>query len=126
MSARTLLPIHPSGIADALFPAGGGPEEAGRGRRYRAILEGLRRGTIDRSLFTPNANGYFTEEVLKDFASSLEPLGALQQLWETGREERGGMTFRSYRARYAGRTLIVTTREMHDGELDQFLVSGGG
>src|SRR5262249_34731663 len=32
------------------------------------IYEGLRHGRIDRSLFSANANGYFSEKALKDFA----------------------------------------------------------
>ncbi len=98
---------------------------AARQRRIGAILEGLRRGTIDRSLFTPDGNGYFTEEVLKDFASSLEPLGDLRGVTEAEREDRGGMVFRSYRARFPGKTLVVATREMPDGKLEQYQVSIG-
>src|SRR6266496_1023966 len=45
----------------------------------RKIFEGLQQGTIDRSLFTDNANSYFSEQALKDFASGLRPLGTPQE-----------------------------------------------
>jgi D-alanyl-D-alanine carboxypeptidase len=41
----------------------------------KSIFEGLRHGKIDRSLFTSNANAYFTDQALGDFASSLRKLG---------------------------------------------------
>jgi len=37
--------------------------------RGRAIFDGLQRGTVDRSLFTSNANAYFSDQALKDFQS---------------------------------------------------------
>ena len=40
----------------------------------KQIFEGLQKGQIDRSLFSPNANAYFTEEAVKDFATSLSVL----------------------------------------------------
>jgi D-alanyl-D-alanine carboxypeptidase len=39
----------------------------------RAVFEGLQQGKINRSLFTDNANSYFAEQALQDFASSLGP-----------------------------------------------------
>src|SRR6185503_14859207 len=45
----------------------------------RKIFEGLQQGTIDRSLFTDNANSYFSGLALKDFAGSLGPLGTPQE-----------------------------------------------
>src|ERR1700719_4722079 len=44
------------------------PEKLAQARK---IFEGLQHGTIDRSLFTDNANFYFNGQALKDFASSL-------------------------------------------------------
>src|SRR6478752_3313639 len=44
---------------------------ANRTAQARAIFEGLQHGTIDRSLFTSNANGYFSDAALKDFADGL-------------------------------------------------------
>ncbi len=41
----------------------------------RRIYDALARGTIDRTLFTPAANAYFTPEVLADYGASLGPAG---------------------------------------------------
>ena len=110
------------GIARALFTT----EDAltaSRTAQARAILEGLRQGRIDRSLLTPNANAYFSDEALTDFAASLAPLGELQSFEQTVTRARGGMTLRSYRAVFAGRTLRVWTYEMPDGKLEQYQVA---
>jgi CubicO group peptidase (beta-lactamase class C family) len=96
---------------------------ANRTAQARGILEGLQKGTIDRSLFTANANGYFGDVALKDFASSLAPLGAIQNFVQTGSSKRGGMTLRSYRATFNGRVLRVWTFETADGKLEQFQVA---
>ncbi|MFL5576358.1 MAG: serine hydrolase domain-containing protein [Gemmatimonadaceae bacterium] len=110
------------GIARALFTTEG-TLAAGRTAQARAILEGLRAGTIDRSLLTSNANAYFSPEALKDFAASMAPLGALQSFEQTATRSRGGMTLRSYRAVFPGRTLRVWTYETPEGKLEQFQVA---
>lgn len=111
-----------SGIARLLFTV----EDAlamNRTAQARAIFEGLQKGTIDRSLFTPNANGYFSEAALKDFSSSLAPLGAPVTFVQTSTSKRGGMMLRSYRATFNGRTLRVWTFETADGKLEQYQVA---
>src|SRR5262249_40136530 len=86
----TFVNIYPgasgpdSDISDAIARIifeGKKPEEkrgGGGGSKADATLEQIRRvflalqnGQIDRSLFTPNANAYFTTEALADFVSSL-------------------------------------------------------
>ena len=57
--------------------------------RARRIFDGLQQGKIDRSLFTDNANSYFTDAVLLDFASGLAPLGAPTELKQTARATAG-------------------------------------
>jgi len=69
----------------------------GRVEQAKAIFAGLQRGTIDRSLLTPNANFYFSEQALKDFKASLAPLGAPIGFVQTRTTLRGGMTYRNYR-----------------------------
>ena len=96
------------------------------GRRRRAIFEGLQHGTIDRSLFTSNANSYFSVQALKDFASSLGPLGALTGFVQTRKADRGGMVYRSYRASFPNRTLRAWTYETPDGKLEQYQVAPQG
>src|SRR6266550_7571410 len=84
------------------------------------------RGTIDRSLFTSNANAYFSDEALKDFSSSLGPLGPPTAFVQTRKAERGGMVYRSYRATFPTRTLRVWTYETPDGKLEQLQVAPQG
>jgi D-alanyl-D-alanine carboxypeptidase len=88
----------------------------------KQILSGLRHGTIDRSLLTENASFYFSAQTLKDFESSLAPLGEPTNVTLEGQSLRGGMTFRSFRTVYPKQTLRVTTFTMPDGKLEQFMV----
>ena len=92
----------------------------------RAIFEGLQRGTIDRSLFTSNANFYFSDQALKDFQSSLGPLGAPTGFVQTRTALRGGMTYRSYRVSFPNQTIRVWTYETPDGKLEQYQVAPVG
>ena len=89
----------------------------------KKIFTGLQQGTIDRSLFTDNANAYFSEQALKDFASGLGPLGAPQEFVQVRQGLRGGMTLRVYRVRFANKTLRAWTYEMPDGKLEQYQVA---
>ena len=89
----------------------------------RKVLEALSHGQIDRSLFTENANAYFSDVALKDFASSLAPLGALESLAQTDTYERGGMIYHEYNAKYAGKTLSLLIFQMPDGKFEQFQIS---
>jgi D-alanyl-D-alanine carboxypeptidase len=91
--------------------------------RARKIFEGLQRGAIDRSLFTEDANFYFGEQALKDFASSLGPLGAPEEFTQVGQSLRGGMTGRFYSVKLKDRTLSVSTYEMPDGKIEQYQVA---
>ena len=56
-----------SGIAPLLF-ATTDPATPAKLEQAKKIFEGLQHGTVDRSLFTDNANSYFSEQALKDFA----------------------------------------------------------
>ena len=109
-------------IAAVLFAAN---DTLGAGARAqaRAIYDALARGTIDRSLFTANANAYFTGEVIADYAASLGPLGAPTEFASTGESIRGGMTIRSYRIRAGGRVLDLTTMTLPDGKVEQYIVA---
>jgi CubicO group peptidase (beta-lactamase class C family) len=93
--------------------------------RARKILEQLQQGKIDRSLFTDNANSYFDQQALQDFAASLGPLGKSQDFQQTSEQLRGGMTYRAYRAKCGEKVLSISTFEMPDGKIEQYLVSVG-
>lgn len=116
-------------ISDLLFPApataigDAGPAEA----QATAILAGLQKGTIDRSLFTADANFYFDATTLGDFASSLAPLGAIKSLHQTSSSLRGGMTYRGFEVEFAtGTKVTLSTYTTADGKLEQFLVDSPG
>jgi len=91
--------------------------------RARALFEGLQKGQLDRSQFTSNANFYFTDQAIADFQSSLAPLGPPTEFRQTRRWLRGGMTGRSYDAKFGDRSLRVWTYEMSDGKLEQLQVA---
>jgi len=88
----------------------------------RRVFAGLQKGTIDRALFSPNANAYFSEEAISDFASSLGPLGTPTEFVRTRQGLRGGMTFRSFRVKCGGRTLELRTHTLPGGALEQYVV----
>ena len=83
----------------------------------------IQHGTIDRSMFTDNANAYFSETALKDFASGLEPLGTPQLFLQTRQGLRGGMTLRVYQIKLASKTLRAWTYEMPDVKLEQYQIA---
>lgn len=89
----------------------------------RKIFEGLQHGTIDRSLFTDNANFYFNEQALKDFASSLGPLGNLQEFIQLRQALRGGMKLRVYSIKFPKTELRAVIYEMPDGKLEQYQIT---
>ena len=93
---------------------------ASRTAQARAILMGLRSGTIDRTLFTSNANAYFSDEALHDIQTSLAPLGELRSFVQTTTRLRGGMRLRSYRATFAAQAIRVWTFETPEGKLEQY------
>jgi D-alanyl-D-alanine carboxypeptidase len=104
-------------------PGGPQPEEVAQAEtRARAIFIGLEKGQLDRTQLTENLNAYFTPEAMSDFANSLAPLGAPLSFTQAQQEGRGGMIFRVFTAQFANRKLTVTTYEMPDGKLEQYLV----
>ena len=89
----------------------------------RQIFIGLQQGKIDRSLFTENCNAYFDAQALGDFESSLKPLGAPIEFRQTAKESRGGMTFRVYDIVFPTTHVELTTYQMPDGKIEQFIVT---
>jgi CubicO group peptidase (beta-lactamase class C family) len=87
------------------------------------IFRGLQKGMIDRSLLAPNLNDYFTPEAIKDYQTSLAPLGEPLNIAQTADELRGGMTFRSFTIAYPGKRLRLTTYTYPDGKLEQYLIA---
>ena len=87
-----------------------------------SILAGLAEGHIDPALLNANANSYFSPAVLADYRSSLAPLGPALGVRERAHEDRGGMVFHVYDVTYPGRGVTVTTYQLPDGRLGQFLI----
>jgi CubicO group peptidase (beta-lactamase class C family) len=114
------------GIARGIVPlllASNDAQTPARLEQARRIFEGLQHGAIDRSLFTDNANFYFSEQALKDFASGLGPLGTPREFTQTRQALRGGMKLRVYEIRFPAKTLQAWTYEMPDGKLEQYQVA---
>jgi D-alanyl-D-alanine carboxypeptidase len=90
----------------------------------RELFVSFQQGKIDRSLFTPWCNAYFDDQAIRDFASSLAPLGQPASVQQTLEELRGGMTFRVFKVTFANssRAVNVTTYTEPDGKLEQYLV----
>jgi D-alanyl-D-alanine carboxypeptidase len=87
------------------------------------VFAALQQGKINRALFTDNCNSYFSDQALKDFSSSLGPLGAPADFAQTAKQERGGMTFRLFEVRFPQRTVNVWERVMPDGKIEQYQVN---
>ena len=91
------------------------------------LFENFQQGKIDRSLFTPWCNAYFSQQALGDFQSSLAPLGKPASVKQIADELRGGMTFRVFRVEFpnGGKPVMITTYTEPDGKLEQYLVLPG-
>jgi len=110
------------GIAPLLF-ATNDPATPAKLEQARKIFADLQQGKIDRSLFTSNANAYFSEQALQDFATGLGPLGTPQSFTQASQGLRGGMTLRVYIVRFPQKVLRAWTYEMPDGKLEQYQVA---
>ena len=113
-------------VGDAVMgsTAGGGSNARAEAEKLTlGIYRDLQKGKIDRKLLAPNLNDYFSEQTVKDFETSLKPLGEPLTFQQTSEELRGGMTFRIFRVVYPGRRLSLSTYTYPDGKLEQYLVS---
>ena len=110
------------GIVPLLFDQND-PATPAKTEQAKKIFEGLQHGTIDRSLFSDNANAYFSEQALQDFASGLAPLGTPKQFTQVRQGLRGGMTLRVYLVRFDKQTLRAWTYELPNGKLEQYQIA---
>ena len=110
------------GIVPLLFEQND-PATPAKTEQAKKIFEGLQHGTIDRSLFTDNANAYFSEQALQDFASGLGPLGTPKQFTQVRQGLRGGMTLRVYLVGFDKQTLRAWTYELPNGKLEQYQIA---
>jgi D-alanyl-D-alanine carboxypeptidase len=110
------------GLVPLLF-AQNDPATPEKLEQAKKIFDGLQHGTIDRSLFTDNANAYFSEQALQDFASGLGPLGTPKQFTQIQQGLRGGMTLRVFLVRFEKQTLRAWTYELPNGKLEQYQIA---
>jgi D-alanyl-D-alanine carboxypeptidase len=112
-------------LLPSLTPSGGDAADAEA--LAKRVLSGLQRGTIDRSLFTANANFYFDQQGINDFAVSLSPLGDIKSLRQTSTSLRGGMRFRAFAVEFANGTKVnISSYTTSEGKIEQFLVEPAG
>ncbi len=90
--------------------------------RARAIFDGFRRGAVDRSLFTADANAYLTPAVLADQKRGLSALGAVREFRLKKESLRGGMRTRIWMVDTDTRRVEVVERAYPDGGIEQFMV----
>ncbi|HEY4355687.1 MAG TPA: serine hydrolase domain-containing protein [Acidobacteriaceae bacterium] len=118
--AREILPV----LFALPKPPSAAPEDT-FGPRLQTILAGLQKGKIDRSLFTPDCNDYFSADALADFQSSLGSLGAVSSVKAVRSRLRGGMKFTRYETAFTGGTsVVVSVYLMPDGKVEQLLIEG--
>jgi CubicO group peptidase (beta-lactamase class C family) len=108
--AKALFEVHDPAANKALVQA-------------RAIFAGLQRGSIDRSLFTANANSYFGATAMNDYRASLSALGEPQSFNMRRASKRGGMQMRSYSVIFPNMELEIVTYALPNGKLEQYMVS---
>jgi CubicO group peptidase (beta-lactamase class C family) len=89
----------------------------------KLIFIGLQNGRLDRSLFTANANAWFTDVAIHDFQTSLAPCGMVRDVHQTATSLRGGMTYRGYVVRCGSTSYSVSTFVMPDGKIEQYIVT---
>lgn len=110
-----------AGIANVLFDSDDADTTKAVEQARRLFIE-LQQGKVDRTAFSANANDYFSEQVVNDFATSLGPLGAPTNIAPTGQSLRGGMIIRSFQIRCGSRRLSLSTQTWPDGKIEQFMV----
>jgi CubicO group peptidase (beta-lactamase class C family) len=91
--------------------------------RVGEILRNLGKGKLDRSLFTPNANSYFSETALEDIRSGLKGLRSPKTIDQIRKSQRGGLTTRVYSAHFKKKSLEIVTRVTPDGKFEQYTIS---
>jgi hypothetical protein len=109
-------------IAPLLLAEAEDPQAAQQLKQARRIFSGLQEGKIDHSLLNPDADAYFTPQVLQDAATSLTPLGAPESFKQTSVELRGGMQYRHFQIGFKGKSLHLSTFTTVDGKLAQYLI----
>ncbi len=109
-------------IVDLLLAPAADPGGKVALERARSLFSGLQKGQLDRSLLTDDANFYFTEQGISDFAASLGPLGEPSSFTEINHIGRGGMTVRSFIIQAGGKRVCLETYIQPDGKFAQYML----
>jgi CubicO group peptidase (beta-lactamase class C family) len=117
--AASLIATAVSRVAFGIDPAATADPKIAR---IMAMCRSLADGLLDTALLNENALSYFTPAVRADYRASLHPLGPVLGVTELSSENRGGMVYHVYDVRYVARPVRITTYELPDGRLDQFLI----
>ena len=112
-------------IEALLFAPAADPGAAPALDQVRALFAQLQAGTPDRSVMSAGLSAYFSDQAVADFAASLGPMGKMESIVEMRSDRRGGLVYRIFRVKLAGKTLRVSSYFTPDGKLDQFLVYPG-
>ena len=110
------------GIAPLLF-ATNDPATPAKLEQAKKIFAGLQHGKIDRSLFTDNANAYFSEQALEGFRDRTGTAGHTTVIYsdEPGTARRHDSA--SLHRQFPQKILRAWTYEMPDGKLEQYQIA---
>jgi CubicO group peptidase (beta-lactamase class C family) len=95
------------------------PSEA----RVREVFDAFRRGTIDRSRFTDDANNFFSASVLADQKTGLAHFGAPRAFTLHSQSSEGGFTQRNWTILTDRADLNATEIDAPDGRIEQFTIA---
>lgn len=109
-------------IAPLLLTEAKDPDADASLEQARKIFDALLDGKIDRTLLAPDADAFFTPQVLADASSSLKSLRTPTSFRQIGVEFRGGMTYRHFLIRFQDNFLRLDTLKLPDGKLEQYLI----
>lgn len=89
----------------------------------RTFLEGLARGTVDRSTLAPDFDDYLTDRKVQAAAAAWRQLGPLSDIRVAGTRERGGMEVAIVRFRLGTTEAQALMYRTPDGKIQEFLPS---
>lgn len=96
-------------------------EQPSNVERVRRQIAAFQTGSIDRALFTANANDYYDDVALATMSVSLAPLGQVRGIAVLENGARGGFTDEVYRVVFARRTGVAVVRvEPDTGLIEEF------
>lgn len=110
-------------IEELLLGPAADPDGAPALERARRLFTGLQKGELDKSLIDSDLESYFTPDVVKDFADSLELMGTPESFTQGPHEERGGMMYRGYAVKSGTKSIRISTYVTKEGKFSQFLIT---